>query len=155
MVSPPADVTSITNWSPKGLVADHGDGGYAVAAMTLPPMQTVDGAVNRLDALEASVNETLVAIRTLRSDLAGVQTPCCGQWWLVGSLAKGADPAAVDTSHAVSIRDRESGELHWLACTSDTYFQPLLTEHPDHTWTARYPGADWTVTGATEADARA
>jgi len=34
-------------------------------------------------------------------------------------------------------------------------FKPLITEQPDGTWTARYPGADWSVTGDTEADARA
>lgn len=35
------------------------------------------------------------------------------------------------------------------------HFQPLLTEQPDSTWTARYPGADWSVTATSEADARA
>lgn len=114
-----------------GLVAGNGEGRYVVVAVTPPPVQTVEGAVDRLDALEASVNETLVALRTLRGELAGVQTPCCGQWWLVRSLARGADPA-VETSHAVCIRDSESGELQWLACISNTwvrkplhYFQPL------------------------------
>lgn len=115
----------------EGLVTGHGVGRYVVAAVTPPPVQTVEGAVDRLDALEASVNEALVALRTLRGELAGVQTPCCGQWWLVRSLAKGADPA-VEISHAVCIRDRESGELQWLVCISNTwvrkplhYFAPL------------------------------
>lgn len=125
----------------EGLVTGHSEGRYVVAAMTPPPVQTVEGAVDRLDALEASVNETLVALRTLRGELAGVQTPRCGQWWLVRSLARGADPA-VEISHAVCVRDRESGELQWLACISNTwvrkplhYFQPLrrLTHISD--WT--------------------
>lgn len=98
--------------------------------MTPPPVQTVAGAVDRLDALEASVNETLVAMRRLRGELAGVQTPCCGQWWQVRSLASGADP--IETSHAVCIRDSDTGELQWLVCISNTwvrkplhYFQPV------------------------------
>lgn len=35
------------------------------------------------------------------------------------------------------------------------HFQPLLTEQPDSTWIARYPGAAWSVTGSSQADARA
>lgn len=113
----------------EGLVTAH-DGSYVVAAMIPPPVQTIEGAVGRLDALEASLNETLVSLRALRGDLAGVQTPCCGQWWVVRSLARGADPA--ELSHAVCIRDSESSELQWLVCVSNTwvrkplhYFQPL------------------------------
>lgn len=34
-------------------------------------------------------------------------------------------------------------------------FQPVLTEQPDHTWIARYPGADWHTTGDTADQARA
>lgn len=114
----------------EGLVTGHGDGRYVVAAITPPPVQTIAGAVDRLDALEASVNETLVAMRRLRGELAGVQTPCCGQWWQVRSLASGADP--IETSHAVCIRDSDVGDLQWLVCISNTwvrkplhYFQPL------------------------------
>lgn len=115
----------------EGLVTGNGEGPYVVAARTPPTVQTIDGAVARLDALEESVNETLVALRRLRGELAGVQTPCCGQWWLVRSLAGGADPA-VEISHAVCIRDSDSGELQWLVCVSNTwvrkplsYFEPL------------------------------
>ena len=114
----------------EGLVADL-EGRYVVAAVTPPPVQTIQGAIDRLDALETGVIDTLVALRTLRGELAGAQTPCCGQWWLVRSLAKGADPA-VDTSQAVCIRDSESGELQWLVCISNTwvtkplhFFEPL------------------------------
>ncbi|MDM2170987.1 GntR family transcriptional regulator [Mycobacteroides abscessus] len=125
----------------EGLVTGHGEGPYVVAARTPPPVQTVEGAVARLDALEESVNETLVALRRLRGELAGVQTPCCGQWWLVRSLAGGADPA-VEILHAVCIRDGESGELQWLACISNTwvrkplsYFQPLRHLSYINNWT--------------------
>ena len=113
----------------EGLVNVHGDR-YLVAAVTPPPVQTVAAAVDRLDALEASLNDTLVALRSLRGQLAGVQTPECGQWWRVRSLALGADP--IETSHAVCVRDRETNELQWLACISNTwvlkplhYFEPL------------------------------
>ncbi|MBN3459691.1 GntR family transcriptional regulator [Mycobacterium sp. DSM 3803] len=110
----------------EGLVADRGNGRYVVAAMTPPPVQTIDAAVNRLDALEAAVNETLVALLSLRGDLAGVQTPCCGQWWQVRSI--GGDPA--ETTHAVCIHDRDTGELQWmfgstLATRPLHHFQPL------------------------------
>lgn len=115
----------------EGLVTGNGEGPYVVAARTPPPVQTVESAVARLDALEESVNETLVALRRLRGELAGVQTPCCGQWWLVRSLAGGADPA-VEISHAVCVRDGESAELQWLVCVSNiwvrkplSYFEPL------------------------------
>ncbi|OLT97893.1 hypothetical protein BKG60_03910 [Mycobacterium syngnathidarum] len=113
----------------EGLVENR-DSRYIVAAMTPPPATTTAAAVDRLDALEASVNETLVALRTLRGELAGAQTPHCGQWWRVRSLALGADP--IETSHAVCIRDDETKELQWLACISNTwvrkplsYFEPL------------------------------
>lgn len=113
----------------EGMV-DARDGRFVVSAATPPPVQTVAAAVDRIDALEASLNETLVALRGLRSDLAGVQTPRCGQWWQVRSLALGADP--IETSHAVCIHDRESDERQWLVCVSNTwvrkplhYFQPL------------------------------
>lgn len=130
----------------EGLVTVHGDGNYTVAAMTPPPVQTIEAAVDRLDALEASVNEALVALRRLRGDLAGVQTPQCGQWWQVRSLAKGADP--VYTSEAVCIRDDESGDLQWLAMISNTWvrkplnsFQPLrrLSYIPDWSSEERWP----------------
>ena len=96
--------------------------------MTPPPVQTTEDAINRLDALEASVHETLVALRSLRSDLAGVQTPSNGQWWQVRSVARGADPA--ETSEAVCIRDHDTGELLWLFSTTLArrplhHFQPL------------------------------
>ena len=114
----------------EGLVNKDRDGRYVVAAITPPPVQTVTEAVDRIDALEASLNEALVALRTLRGELAGVQTPRCGQWWQVLSLALGADP--IETSHAVCVRDRDTGELEWLASISNTwvrkplhYFQPL------------------------------
>lgn len=122
----------------EGLVADHGNGRYVVSAMTPPPVQTVETAVDRLDALEATVHETLVALRSLRGDLAGTQTPCCGQWWQVRSLALGADPAEV--SQAVCTRDSDTGELQWLFGATLTtrplhHFQPLrrLTYFSD--WT--------------------
>ncbi|MGJ6127037.1 GntR family transcriptional regulator [Mycolicibacterium sp. Y3] len=132
----------------EGLVTGHGAGRYVVAAMTPPPVQTIEGAVDRLDALEASVNETLVALRRLRGELAGVQTPHCGQWWQVRSLAQGADP--VDTSQAVCIRDDECADLQWLACISNTwvrkplnYFQPLrrLSHIPDWSCQETWPTA--------------
>ncbi|CAA0126545.1 Uncharacterised protein [Mycolicibacterium vanbaalenii] len=112
----------------EGLVADHGNDRYVVSAMTPPPVQTVEAAVDRLDALEVSVHETLVALRSLRADLAGTQTPCCGQWWEVRSLALGADPAEV--SQAVCTRDSDTGELQWLFGATLTtrqlhHFQPL------------------------------
>jgi hypothetical protein len=34
-------------------------------------------------------------------------------------------------------------------------FDPLLTEQPDRTWVARYPGTDWSVIGHSSDDARA
>lgn len=126
----------------EGLVAGQGDGPYVVAATTPPPVQTVEGAVDRLDALEASVHETLVALRRLRGELAGVQTPRCGQWWLVRSLAQGADPIT-DTSYAVVIRDSESGDLQWLVTVSNTwvkkplhYLQPLRRLTYINDWTS-------------------
>lgn len=126
--SPTAGRRAYTQLATEGLVADRGDGRYIVAAMTPPPVQTTEDAIDRLDALEASVHETLVALRSLRSDLAGVQTPSNGQWWQVRSLARGADPA--ETAEAVCIRDHETGELLWLFSTTLArrpvhHFQPL------------------------------
>lgn len=130
----------------EGLVANR-DGRYIVAATTPPPVQTTQDAVDRLDALETTIHETLVALRSLRGDLAGVQTPSCGQWWQIRSLARGADPS--ETSEAACIRDNETGELVWffnatLAKRPLHHFQPLrrLTHISD--WGCDTPDKDTT-----------
>lgn len=108
----------------EGLVNTQGDH-YVVAALTPPPVQSVAAAIDRLDALEDSLTETLGALRQLRGELAGVQTPSYGQWWQVRSLALGADPA--DIHYAVCVYDDKTGEPHWLATISNTWVKKPLT----------------------------
>lgn len=135
------------------------EGGYFLAAAVPPAPETTEQVIGRLDALETSLKETLVALRQLRGEVAGVQTPRLGQWWCVRSLALGADPA--ETSHAVLILDRESGEPHWLVCISNiwikkplSYFEPL--RHLDYIeeWACERGGVDDEPSHAGSAAAR-
>ncbi|KAB7754417.1 transcriptional regulator [Mycobacteroides abscessus subsp. abscessus] len=133
-----------------GLVGARGDH-YIVSALTPPPVQSVAAAVDRLDALEDSLTETLVALRRLRGELAGIQTPSYGQWWQVRSTALGAD--ASDTDYAVLVHDAKTGEPHWLATISNTwvkkplaYFEPLRRCHYIEDWEIeRHRGAEPTA----------
>lgn len=135
------------------------EGGYFVAATVPPAPETTEQVIGRLDSLEMSLTETLVALRQLRGQVAGVQTPRLGQWWSLRSLALGADPA--ETSHAVLIRDRESGEPHWLVCVSNTwvkkplgYFEPLRHLNYIEEWTCERDETDDEPSHAGSASAR-
>lgn len=48
----------------------------------------------------------------------------------------------------MAIETQEDVERIMLERDVAFHFDPLLTEQPDGSWVARYPGADWSVTGS-------